>query len=272
MIKRVTILTVILTIMLMPAVIFAKANHQLATAAELTTAENLVTVPLQITNQESLVAADIPLKFSEGVTLKEVNFENTRVSYFDMKAAVIDNDKNTVVIGLLPQISSVQKPDLKAGTGTIANLVFEITDPTIAEISLEAIETRDPDHELMFVYHEFDENGVPSIVEVSPEFEGTVVSLAGHGADLPRAYSLSQNYPNPFNPTTNLSFDLPVASKVNLTIFNVLGQEVTTLVDKKMEAGSHTVEWNAARFSSGVYFYRISADNFTETKKMMILK
>ena len=89
---------------------------------------------------------------------------------------------------------------------------------------------------------------------------------------MPQVYSLSQNYPNPFNPATNFSFDLPVASHVTLTIFNVLGQEVTTLIDKKMEAGSHTVEWNAARFSSGVYFYRISAGNFTETKKMMILK
>jgi len=89
---------------------------------------------------------------------------------------------------------------------------------------------------------------------------------------MPTSYALSQNYPNPFNPSTKIAFDLPVASHVELTIYNVLGQKVEMLVDGDMEAGSHEVTWDASPYSSGIYFYRISAKNFTETKKMMMLK
>ncbi|HVP06337.1 MAG TPA: FlgD immunoglobulin-like domain containing protein, partial [Candidatus Acidoferrum sp.] len=94
---------------------------------------------------------------------------------------------------------------------------------------------------------------------------------------LPQSYGLSQNYPNPFNPTTQISFALPKASQVELTVFNVLGQEVKTLVSGQMDAGSHTVVWDGTNsagqsVSSGIYFYRISADQFSATKKMLMLK
>ena len=272
MFKRFITSMVILAILVAPSMVFAKLNHQLD-AADITRAGNTVTVPLVVSNEDNLVAMDIPLGFSEGVTLKEVSFENTRVSYFDLKAALIDNANHTVVIGLLPQISAKGKPDLPAGTGTVANLVFEINDPSITEIALEAVEMEKPDHSLLFVYHSYDENGSPSIFEVSPEFGRTVLSLSGAtDASLPETFALNQNYPNPFNPDTRISFDIPVTAEVNLTIYNVLGQEVVTLVDKMLEAGSHTVEWDASSYSSGVYFYRISAEKFTETKKMMLLK
>lgn len=272
MTKRLITLTVIIAILVAPSLVLAKLNHQLD-AAKLTVANNTVTVPLVVTNEDNLVAMDIPLEFSEGVTLSEVTFENTRVDYFDLKVAMIDNETNTVVIGLLPQIGSNGKPDLPAGTGTVANLVFTIDDPSVSEITLESVTLERPDHALLFVYHEYDAAGVPSIVEVSPDFEGKSLALRGAAESaLPESYALDQNYPNPFNPTTDISFDLPATSHVNLTIFNVLGQEVTTLVDDRMDAGTHTVEWNASSYSSGVYFYRISAEQFSETKKMMLLK
>lgn len=272
MIKRLITSTVILAILVGPSMVFAKLNHQLD-AADITRVDNLVTVPLVVSNEDNLVAMDIPLGFSEGVTLKEVIFEDTRVSYFDLKVAIIDNTKRNVVIGLLPQISSNNKPDLPAGTGTVAHLVFEITDPSVTEIALEAIELEKPDHSLLFVYHEYDGIGAPSIVEVNPEFSRTTLSLNGAAnGSLPTTFALDQNYPNPFNPATNISFDVPVNAEVNLTIYNVLGQEVVTLVDRLLEAGTHTVEWDATAYSSGVYFYRVSAEKFTETKKMMLLK
>ncbi|MFQ6009440.1 MAG: T9SS type A sorting domain-containing protein, partial [Candidatus Zixiibacteriota bacterium] len=80
------------------------------------------------------------------------------------------------------------------------------------------------------------------------------------------------NHPNPFNPVTEISFSLPDAVHVKLEIFNVMGQKVATVVDRFMEAGKHTVQWDAASFSSGVYFYRLTASDFVETKKMMLLK
>jgi len=89
---------------------------------------------------------------------------------------------------------------------------------------------------------------------------------------LPAAVSLEQNYPNPFNPKTIISYQLPVISEVELSIYNILGQKVATLVSEKQPAGSYKVEWDASKFSSGVYYYRIEAGNFVETRKMVYLK
>ncbi len=85
-------------------------------------------------------------------------------------------------------------------------------------------------------------------------------------------YSLSQNYPNPFNPSTVIGYQLPVSGNVTLKVFNVLGREVTTLVNEYKEAGKHSVEFDAAGLPSGVYFYRLNADSFSETKKMILLR
>lgn len=95
----------------------------------------------------------------------------------------------------------------------------------------------------------------------------------------PDKFSLGQNYPNPFNPATNIKFDLPANGFVNLKIFNLLGQEITTLVNQNMNAGSYTVDWNASAYPSGVYFCRIAVTDasgkkisFNETKRMVLLK
>ncbi|MEW5993404.1 MAG: T9SS type A sorting domain-containing protein [Candidatus Zixiibacteriota bacterium] len=271
--KRFHTLMVVMAIMLVPSVILAGAGHQFA-VGKATAKDNLVVVPLVVTNEANLAAMDIPLKFSEGVTLREVEFAE-RVSYFDLKVANIDNEKSTVIIGLLPQITATAKPDLEAGTGPVANLVFEVTDPNAAEVTLEAIETSNPGHYLMYVYHDYDQNGVPHIRVERPEFEPMTVAFSGvigSSAELPTVYALDQNYPNPFNPTTEIAFDLPAPSHVELTVYNILGQKVETLVDEQREAGRHVVTWDASGYSSGVYFYRISAMDFSATKKMLLLK
>jgi len=268
-------LTVVIAVLLVPSVIFAGVQHKFD-VSKAVAKDNTVVVPLVVTNEAHLTAIDIPLKFSEGVTLLEVDFENTRVSYFDLKAANINNAERTVVIGLLPQLSSTYKPELEAGTGPVANLVFEVNDPSVTEVKIEAVELKNPDHSLLFVYHDWDQNGIPHTRMESPEFEPVTVALSGlsqnSGPEVPDVFALNQNYPNPFNPSTEISFGLPVASHVELTIYNILGQKVETLVDREMEAGNHTVTWNADKVSSGVYFYRIAAKDFTETKKMLMLK
>jgi hypothetical protein len=88
----------------------------------------------------------------------------------------------------------------------------------------------------------------------------------------PGAFSLAQNYPNPFNPTTMISFTLAEPSYVRLEVFDVRGARVATLVDREMTAGGHTAEFNARGLSSGVYFYRLTAGNKTEMKKMVLLR
>jgi hypothetical protein len=88
----------------------------------------------------------------------------------------------------------------------------------------------------------------------------------------PQEFSLSQNYPNPFNPSTNINFTLATASKVKLTVYNILGQQVAQLVNGKLTAGLHTVRFDASKLASGMYLYRIEAGTFTKNMKMMLIK
>jgi hypothetical protein len=89
---------------------------------------------------------------------------------------------------------------------------------------------------------------------------------------LPTAFALAQNYPNPFNPVTVIDFALPKSGQVKLEVFNVLGQLVETLVDKSMPAGNHSVDFNASSKPSGVYFYRLTHQFGSQTRKMVLLK
>ncbi|MBL1214443.1 MAG: T9SS type A sorting domain-containing protein [Ignavibacteriae bacterium] len=91
-------------------------------------------------------------------------------------------------------------------------------------------------------------------------------------AEMPTSFELSQNFPNPFNPTTNIRFTLPEASNVQLKVFNTLGEEVASLTNNLFEAGVHNITFDASNFISGVYFYKLEADNFVQVKKMMLLK
>ncbi|UCF63125.1 MAG: M20/M25/M40 family metallo-hydrolase [bacterium] len=89
---------------------------------------------------------------------------------------------------------------------------------------------------------------------------------------IPGELLLSQNYPNPFNPWTTIEFDLPDSRFTTLTIYNVLGESIATLVSGQLPAGRHTVLWNASGFPSGLYFYRLATDNSQETRKMILLE
>jgi len=96
--------------------------------------------------------------------------------------------------------------------------------------------------------------------------------LAARSRVVPETYSLMQNHPNPFNATTTISFTLDEASSVRLEVYNIVGQHVTTLADGFYGTGRHSVLWDAGNAASGVYFYRITTDKVTETKKMMLMK
>lgn len=89
---------------------------------------------------------------------------------------------------------------------------------------------------------------------------------------VPNSFELFQNYPNPFNPSTTIRFNLPRAEFVKLRVFDVTGREIAVLLNRQMDLGSYKLEWNASRFSSGVYFYKLETPNFTDTKKMVLLK
>lgn len=99
-----------------------------------------------------------------------------------------------------------------------------------------------------------------------------VTSLQTNQNVIPERYSLAQNYPNPFNPSTQITFDIPLRSNVSLIVYNGLGQEVARLVKGETEAGSYTYNFDASGYSSGIYFYRLEAGEFSETKRMVFIK
>jgi len=89
---------------------------------------------------------------------------------------------------------------------------------------------------------------------------------------IPTRFALEQNYPNPFNPSTTISFSLPFKSFVSLKVFDALGREVSILLAEELLAGTYSRQWNAAGLPSGVYFSRLQAGSFTETKKLILLR
>ncbi|MCX7878753.1 MAG: T9SS type A sorting domain-containing protein, partial [Ignavibacteria bacterium] len=93
------------------------------------------------------------------------------------------------------------------------------------------------------------------------------------GSSVPENYMLYQNYPNPFNPTTNIKFGIPKAGNVKLVVFDILGREVATIVNNEFrDVGTYTVTFDASHLSSGVYFYRLESGDFSQTKKMLLVK
>jgi hypothetical protein len=113
------------------------------------------------------------------------------------------------------------------------------------------------------------------------DFDGTIhfapevmveTATGVDGSSLPKVFALYQNYPNPFNPTTTLRYDVPRQSHVTLKVYNVLGQEVATLVNEQQVAGSYRIEWNATGFASGIYLCRLEAESFIGIRKMAVIK
>jgi len=103
----------------------------------------------------------------------------------------------------------------------------------------------------------------------------TFTAGAGAVGDKPTVaatFSLAQNYPNPFNPSTRVEYSIPTGSLVTIKVFDILGREVATLVNEQKAAGSYTATFDASNLANGTYIYKIQAGNFTDTKKMTLLK
>jgi len=182
---------------------------------------------------------------SENVELVSVKpgamFESVKESFFYQSRNSANIDVSGIVLG--------------AGVAFEGNEIIRATfrAPADGSFDLEALELMVRDRENQ---------------DIEVEFSSVSRSVS---ATLPTEFALFQNYPNPFNPTTTIGFSLPVASDYSLKVYNVAGQLVRSF-DGHAEAGNHSIEWDASNYSSGVYFYKLEADKFTETKKMVLLK
>lgn len=183
--------------------------------------------------------AGIPLSQNERLTLAEALRVHTMGSAY---ASFAEDSTGSLEVG--------KYADLVIWSHDLYTMTGEQTNELAAEMTIVGGE---------IVY----DNGKNPIVSVSPE---------EHGENAPLYLRLVQNYPNPFNPITNISFSIPSASKVTLKIYNPLGTDVATLIDDTKEAGYYNIGFDASDLPSGIYFYTLRGDNFSITKKMILLK
>jgi hypothetical protein len=99
-----------------------------------------------------------------------------------------------------------------------------------------------------------------------------ITNLEQQGTEVPKVFSLYQNYPNPFNPATTIKFDLPKSAETRLVVYDILGREVAKLVDKKLNAGRYSVVWDGSNLASGTYLFKLTAGDFEDVKKMILVK
>lgn len=115
------------------------------------------------------------------------------------------------------------------------------------------------------------QNGAIRVVDISWHYAPNTTGVEKK-KELAKGFSLEQNYPNPFNPTTNIEYSIPKQAHVTLKVYDVLGNEVATLVNRELSAGVYNSKFDGSKLSSGIYFYTLSADNFIETKKLLLVK
>ena len=192
-------------------------------------------------------------------------------------------DFSTIGIGW--QSFNVEKWNLNLTEGTVFHVLYEPIVPTV-DSDVNSIPLRLDDgtgaqnvtniltgpntYETMFTDEDtFGQHGISNKVVYG---KAPTTANEDEFDSAPEAFALHQNYPNPFNPSTTINFNLPQASEVRLTVFNMLGQKVASLVNTKLASGSHSVTWNAQNAASGIYIYKIEADNFQKSMKMIYTK
>ncbi len=159
---------------------------------------------------------------------------------------------------------------MNVGSSTSASVTYGTLDSLLAETGVAVGETTTLSHRVLSSDGSLMSSSEGKAVVVTRG--DVIVDIPSDGDQLPEQVELQSNYPNPFNPATNIQFGLPQAQDVTLNVYNALGRKVTTLADKRFSAGRHTVTFNGAGLSSGVYIYRLHTTDRTLTRKMTLIK
>jgi plastocyanin len=112
----------------------------------------------------------------------------------------------------------------------------------------------------------------PHFPSMVGSFNASPIGIKPISNKIPSSYNLYQNFPNPFNPVTKVKFDIAVSGNVKLTVYNIIGQETSSLVNEHLNAGTYEIDWNAGNIPSGIYYYTLRAGSYVETKKMILIK
>jgi hypothetical protein len=184
---------------------------------------------------------------------------------------------NAKVTNLNPYFSDATWYEINDGTGAVwvhrdgKNSYTNIAADTATHPTWKVLKVGDKISTMTGIIH-FSVNRYKFVPRTDADF-GTLTGIDGlQNGTIPVKYALEQNYPNPFNPSTVIEFRMPAAGIVSLKVYNILGQEVKTLVDGMQPAGNYTYRFDGANLSTGVYFYRLQSGSFVQVRKMMLLK
>lgn len=242
----------------------AEATHQVA-------------IDVHQYNERDLAEIQLVLSYESGLLVYDsVTFTGTRGAAAASKT--VQHQLSSSKLFIVTDFGDASP--LAPGTGTIATLHFTVDESTpdttfyidtttigVSNVTQETLTAADGGG----TFQPFFTEGWVEVVTA------TDADDQDNGESLPNSYALAQNYPNPFNPATQIGFSLPEATHVRLEVFNILGRSVGVLMDKDMTAGNHFVTFDAehtsgGQLATGVYFYRITTDGFTQTRKMLLMK
>jgi uncharacterized delta-60 repeat protein len=224
-------------------------------------------------------AADPILPLDPDGTITDIGafyFQNNAPSPFDLLSPANGDTVDTLEVTLMWAASNDPDPGdsivfYRAYVALDSAFTTELDSETVNASELEWDDLVDG-QTYWWRVKAFDTQGNGTFSNQTWNFTSVVSAISGDKVLLPTEYALHQNYPNPFNPTTVIRYDVPVTGKVSLAIFNLLGQRVTTLLDQRQAAGTHTIQWDAADWPSGVYLCRMEAAGFVQTRKMLLVK
>ncbi len=222
--------------------------------------------------------------------IPSIEYINGFLTYFDLMIIYMDDD--TYLDGTLPDYINIAPVGIAGMPNTVTSTAFirfniqvdYSTTGTTGQLCVDSIGAAqmsgNVDWDWLFPNEDATFNGTsfdPYCWTITNLTSLDVNQISTATDNLPTDFSLEQNYPNPFNPSTTFDFSLPKQSLVKIDIFNVLGQKIKTLADGEYEAGKYSVNWdgtdnNGSSAATGIYFYKMNADDFQDTKKLMLLK
>ena len=186
----------------------------------------------------------------------------------EFDSCTVDNTSPIFVDPTEFEVSNSSAPILvrRDGRNTYSNVIGDTASGDII------LKTGNPIAKLIGIIY-YNNNNYMVVPRTNADYVGAVTTrVVPLRSILPAQYALNQNFPNPFNPSTTIRYSLPTAGKVMMKVYNILGQDVATLVNTQQPAGTYDVTFDASRLATGVYFYRITSGSFVQVKKMLLLK
>jgi hypothetical protein len=241
-------------------------------------APHIVGIPLYVVCDDSIMYYNMPMRWNApygGVTARVPHTYFPPITLWDDRFDTVVTSQNYIRQFGFADLGGEDNPPLFTNAQRLQIMTLSFNIATTARRQLVTIDTCFDDRNYSVFFGLFD-----GVTEVTPAIQRGYIGIGvGVNGELlpPLSFKLDQNYPNPFNPETNIDFMLPMETDVSLTVYNLLGQEVKSLVNGRMGPGEHTARWdgknaNGQNVPSGVYFYRLLTPEYTQTNKMIMVR